>query len=569
MAKGNWKSFAVVLLIAAVIIAMAYYFGSIYHQKNLTKGDSIYTFYIAGNLIQIAKGHGLFKAIQAAVNVPKQETVLHFLSAAMLGSILPVETSIGIIINSFWYLVMAVSLTFYFWKETSDNILAILLPIPMLIAGLPLIDVYQGLSDLHVNLLGYTIGVSIVCLVMSSDFFCNSKITILAGIMLGILILGRFHSVFLISLAIAPYIIVNFFSSRERRKTMLKGLAFFLGIALLISGWWISPRLLRIIWKPINVYGVPGASIGNESKYKSAWAMIDLVTGFFFYNIAYRPLAFVLSWIGGVQIASSKKINSLFKRVNWFYIWMGISPLLVLILMRTDYQYYGWPALFGLYLSVVFPFGNKDEKTVGALNSPVFRIIFLLCLVFATIGFGLRMASTHSPTYTNKQNVIQAVDVILENATRIDEPKSVIIVGMAFYGEFNPDNLANVFLFEKNCRVDTLRFNLNSKVPDTEYCPDVIIPANFNAEISEFDYADYVIILSPDSWQTEPPIYPDRWPKWVELSKELYESDDFEPLTSTLTITPLEKVIVLKRVYNYESHGNYTNIAVNYCTTGL
>jgi hypothetical protein len=45
-------------------------------------------------------------------------------------------------------------------------------------------------------------------------------------------------------------------------------------------------------------------------------------------------------------------------------------------------------------------------------------------------------------------------------------------------------------------------------------------------------------------------MYPQYWPDWIELSKRLYTSPSFVPLTATIEINASEKILVLRRGFN-------------------
>lgn len=566
MKKKIWLSLITVIVFAVVILLFSYKMGLTYHQNNLTKGDSTYYYYFSGTVLQEAKANGILRAIMLVATYPGNNTILHYLVVAILSPILPLDTSIGVILNSIWYLFMAASLSIFFWRKTESIILSIFLPIPMLIAGLPLIDVYQGLTDLHVNLLGYTLGVSIMCFVLLSDYLHKPKPTIVAGIFLGLLMLGRIHSVALVGIALAPYVLKGlFFSSNLNKRKTFWGLAILGSVSFLISGWWIIPRLSAFLL-PFQWYGVPRGSLGIVTTYDSAWIWVNIVLGFFLYGIAYYPLALVLSWIPGTQVVSSRKIWFLLKRINWLYIWMGISPLLILILMRSDYKYYGWPALFGIYLSVIFLF-RVTEKELQPLKNPVFLGLLLVAMFGAIFGFMSRMVSTHTTIYTDKQSALQAVDAIIDDAGSSKVLRDEIRVGMAYYGSLNPGTLADVIIFDKECPASIQLISLDTKVPSLGDCQSIFLPESITQDPTEWELeimgdemitvkkafeeisseADYVIILSPASWDTTPPMYPEYWSEWVELSQQLHQSEAFHPITTSLTITHLEKIIVLAR----------------------
>lgn len=406
-----------------------------------------------------------------------------------------------------------------------------------------------------------------MCFVLLSGYLHKPKPTIVAGLFLGLLMLGRVHSVALVGFAITPYLLKGlFFTSNLNKRKTFWGLAILCSVSLLVSGWWVIPRLSAFLL-PFQWYGVPRGSLGVVTTYVSAWSWIDVVSGFFFYSIAYYPLTLVLSWIPGTQVVSSRNFWLLLKRINWIYVWMGISPLLILIMMRSDYRYYGWPALFGIYLSAIFLFRDTEQKE-KPLNNPVFRWLLIITIFGAIIGFMFRMVSTHNTIYTDKQSALQAVDAIFDDASNSKVLNAEIRVGMTYYGSLNPGTLADVIIFDKECPASIQLISLDAMVPSLGDCKSTLLPESITQDPTEWELeimgdekitvktafdalsseADYVIILSPASWETTPPMYPEYWPEWVELSQRLYQSDSFHPITSSLTITPLEKIIVLARV---------------------
>jgi hypothetical protein len=569
MTKNFWKGLLITMIFALGVIAFAYRMNLIYNQNNLTKGDSTFYFYSTGIVLQTAKSSGIANALSLAVSWLAHNTILHYLVAAILSPVLPVKTTVGVMLNSIWYLIMAASLYIFVLDKTRSVFLSFLLSIPMLIAGPPLADPYQGLADLHVNLLGYTLGVTVMCFVLLSDDFRKPWPAVLGGVFFGLLLLGRVFSAALVGIAVAPILLRGvFWVPKPERAKALRSILFFGGAVLLISGWWFLPRLISLVMYPLKfaLLNHPGRSVAVGSISSNAIIWLDVVRSFFFYTRAYYPLALVLLGIVGTEILSSRDIRLLMKRVNWLYIWMGVAPLLVLILIRSDYKYYGWPALLGLYLSIVLPF-KSTEQSIQPLKTPVFPVLLFAALACATFGFATRMYSMHTDYSTSKKSATLVAEKILNDAKRANENKTEIKVGFSYYGSLTPATLANVLLFDIGCKViwyepsppvrvqsaaDCARIHLSYEI--TQY------PLNWDQSLSgdatrtvemaleEISrQADFVVILSPESWETEPGSYPEHWPEWVELSKQLYYLEDFDVITPIWTINPPETVVVLRR----------------------
>lgn len=563
------KALIATILFSIGMLLFVYRLNLIYNQNNLTKGDSTYYFYYTGVVLQTAKNFGIIKALSLAATWPAaQYSVLHLFVAAILSPVLPLSTSMSVILNGIWYLLMAASLCLFFWDQTQSVTLSFLLPIPLLIAGPPLGDPYQGLADLHVNLLGYCLGISVICFLLRSDHLRKPGPAILAGLFLGLLLLGRAFSTALVGIAVAPIFLQGFFlGSRTERSKTLRGTILLGGTALLTAGWWLLPRLVDFLEYPFRYVGIPGGSLGVGSISETATIWAGVALSFFVYKYTNYPLALVLSWITGAQVASSRNIWPFIKRINWLYIWMGAAPLLILILMRSNYKYYGWPSFMGIYLSAVFPF-KDEEPEIQPLKSPVFQAILCIALAYATFGFATHMYTLHEATYASKEGALQVAKAILHNANRTGNHGIETTVGFAYYGDLNQGTLADVFLFDVGCPISIPITPPDIRVPSSARCQNILMPeeiiqapllwdpAYAGDKVETVDQAldaisrqaDYVIILAPEVWNTEPASYPKDWPAWIELSKRLYNQAAFHPITPTLTISPREQVIVLGRV---------------------
>ena len=294
MKTNLYKSLVITVVFALGILVFAFEMNVTYNQTHLTKGDSAYYYYKTGTVLQVAKAFGIPKALSAITSWPSEETALYYLEATILSPILPVRTFTSVILNGIWYLLMAVCLCIFFWQKTKSLWLSVLLPVPMLIAGPPLADPYQGLADLHVNLLGYTIGVSIMCLMLISDHLRKPWPTFLAGFFTGLLLLGRVYAVALVGIAMAPYVLQGiFFASNTDRKKTLLGTGIIAGLCLLIGGWWLVQHRGVVFGTFERVQNVPGAAVGVGSLRDNTVVWLNVIENFFFYNAAYYPLTFL------------------------------------------------------------------------------------------------------------------------------------------------------------------------------------------------------------------------------------------------------------------------------------
>lgn len=572
MTKNSWKGLLLTILFASGVIAFAYKMNLVYNQNQMTKGDSTFYFYSTGIILQTGKASGIMNALSLAMSDISYNTTLHYLMAAVFSPVLPVKTTVGVWLNSIWYLSMAAILYYFFWSKTSSALLSFLLSIPMLIAGPPLADPYQGLADLHVNLLGYTLGVSTMCLVLLSDDFCKPWPAIWGGVFLGLLLLGRVFSTALVGVAVAPFMLRGvLWGSKPNRAKALRGILFFGGAALLVGGWWFLPRLIPLVMYPLRfaLLNYPDRSVGVGSISDNAIIWFHVALSFFLYTRFYYPLAIVLLGIAGINIVSGSDIRSILRRVNWSYIWMGVSPFLILCLIRSDYKYYGWPALLGLYLSVVLPVRTTEHNT-QLLKSPVSQALLLVALGCAIFGFATRMYSTHATSSTSKQSAALVAKTIVDDAKQFNEDDTKTIVGLSYYGSLTPATLANVLLFDMGCEVTWYNPAPPITAQATEGCREIIMTYEITqapifwihslngnetrtveqAADAIVEQAEYAVVLAPESWdvkQGDYVNYPEYWPEWIELSKQLYYSEDFDVLTPTWKINPSESVVVLRR----------------------
>jgi hypothetical protein len=547
------------VLFSLIVLLLAFRASKLYYSENLpTFGDGVYYLAMMGETIRTSKVEGSIPAIRQFLTNERPQTALHYLTTSLLGKFLPLDYSLSVILNGIWYLVLSISLYLLFWRLSETGVLAFAFSIPLLTVTPFLSDVRYGLTDLNVNLIGYTIGGSAICWTLMSDRFRRFGPAAVAGLLLGLLTLGRIFVLGLLFPALLPVGIAGLAcgSNDERRRTGF-GMVICLVVMLAVSGWWALPKVLYLSKHYIGIYGKSGAVIGVSTYLSNFRAWRSFLSSFLLDAMGSAILVLFTWRLGAAVLKASGPVEFL-KRVNWLYLWMGLAPLAILVSLKTFFWPYGTLSFFGIYLALMFPVGPHSGETDSLLKYPPFRWSMLAVGVFLACVFLRFMFLSHGQQHTSKVNAMKAVEAILADAaaTNINE----VDIELTTHGNMGIGNLCNLLIFDTCCSVSSGFIDL---APSTEgmQCPQVRILSPFrhymlartNAsgrreeEIISGAYddvvreADYFIIMGPH-YITH---HPDKMN--VELTKRLLESEDFQQITGALKITDREDIMVLAR----------------------
>ncbi|HWP46795.1 MAG TPA: hypothetical protein VNM22_06495 [Candidatus Limnocylindrales bacterium] len=563
--RSQWIVFLSISTIALLVITFSMVMNQQFYKTHLSFSDGMGIYFSVGRTIQIAKTQGTLQALNFAVN--SSMYILHQIMAALLGPLLNLSMSVGPLFNGIWYLAMSVSLGLLFWDRTHSIVLSILLSIPPMIYISPVATAYEGLTNMNVDFLSYVLSVSTICYLLLSDNLSKSWATILAGVFWGLLVLGRIPTAILLGIMVMPLFIKGLIY-HSTRSVVFRGLLILGTTVLMVSGWWLIFSLYEFIKFFFFWYGHPLGSMGNLSPARLPFLWKGFIRELIGNNIPYIGMTLWLSWIPGSVIIKGVNGISLLKQLNWIYIWMGISPLLILMLLHTENLPYAFPAYMGFYLTLLFPFKqNPRERSI--LQSKSYRMGLMLMIIIASFWFVITMYKQHTTPSFSKQTTLQITQSILDDIyhQQADKDKQEFQISITYWGTLNRYSLANVFLFDKNQSVRMIGKQSESNLFKPSRPPilhihsavawldasdsDETHKAYLNKIVEEVEnQSDYVIILSRESWNPKGS-YPfsQFWSQWVKLSEQLLNSNRFHTLTLPLRITDSEWVVVLARSF--------------------
>lgn len=549
------RALAIVLGCSLLTVLWAARWQRAYYQEHLVPGDGAGTYYLVGLTLQQVRAEGSLAALRFAMR--SHLYALHQAVAALLAPILPLDLSVGPLLNGVWHVGMSLSVCWLFLEYTRSPISALLLSLPPTLLPSLLASPHEGLTNLHTATLSYTLGTTLICLILLSERLTRPLPTLLAGIWCGLILVGRYPTAALLAVMLAP-LIGSILVISVRQPRAARGIAVFALAGCLSSGWWLAEHGAEIVRYFLDWYGHPRGAIGQLP-----WSRLpSLIKGYVRELGGGSPgYALTLGAFLALSLADARggEEPPSLRRINWPFAWMAASPLLVVILLRTENLSYALPAPFGFYLFAVRPL--RGARPLWSRIAAPHRLVAVAAVVLVATSFARRMAGSHGARSAERTGARHVAREIARHA----EGRSLLAsrgvnVATTYWGALNPYSLANVFLFDLGYPVEVARERSGPSRPRAVVIRSAILwqdavvesaaPATSAVEAMSalVESADYAVVLDRSASHPSARVpFPASWPLWTLLGQRLRDSPVMVPLIETVPITQAEQVVVLAR----------------------
>ncbi len=550
--SGKWLGLALVVLFCASILVTAFRASDRYYGKNMVLTDTSYFLMSVGILLQGRDDFDWRHVLHEPTPLHSSDHgtdvyVLHNLTAWLLKAVLPLRPCLAVVLNGLWFTGMAVSVYWLFWQRTRIWRVAALVTASFLVASPFLPTIRLGLTSLDPSLHAFMIGTSVLCWVLLSESFRKRGASIVVGLLLGCLVLARVYTLGIVLPAMLPFVVASLSTrSRSELRASLLGGTLAISTMLAVSGWWLLPRLGVLLSYPTQFKSA--GVLARTSLPETAVAWLHFGRDVFSDNL---PVLCVLSWIFASQLLSSER--GLFRRFNWSHLWVAVCPPIVLTWLGTTFEPYGALAIFGLYLTLLFPFRSSEP---ASLRHPNFAVALSAATALAAFTFFSSLIEAHSVVAVDKRPLAAAIESIRQDAVHTHRQR--VTVGLVQWGILHDASLVDALIFDAGIRIATPGYPaephgswelvvnpmvLDNWVWDRRVRGDkVMTPELWASQLTQA--ADYVIVLAADSTQRH---RGGRWLPWVQTSRLLLESSAFAPISRPLKIPSDGKVLVLAR----------------------
>jgi hypothetical protein len=538
---GKWLGLALVVVFGVVLLVTALRASERYYSQHLVATDTSYFLMSVGLLLQ---GRHDFDTLHVlAAPAPRLSSdhatevyVLHNVMAWLLRGVLPMRPSAMVVLNSPWFLAMGASMYWLLWDRTKAWWLSALVAAAYLLANPYLSTVQFGLTSLDPNLHAYMIGSSALAWVLLSRSFRNRAASIIAGIFLGLLVLARVYTLGIVLPAMLPFVVRSLWTrSRPELRASLVGGGLAIAALIAVCGWWLFPHLALLRFYPVQFKSAGVLSRTDLSATALAW--LKHLAHFLRVNL---PVLCVLAAVPVGALLRDRR--RLIQRARWDHLWLVVAPLAILSFLGTGFAPYGTLALFGVFLTLLFP---CEPPSLAILRHWAFA---------GALGAGtaLRAYSTVSSLIEehassgNKKDwraVDAALDAIRGHAA--ETGRSRVTVGLVHWGAVHDASLIDAMVFDAGFRVATPTYPAEPRpgaplivdplmvdlwVWDRRlYGDQVMTPERYAQRMT--DSADYVIVLAAGKDQRR---RRGRWLPWVRTSRLLLASPAFARITGPL-----------------------------------
>jgi hypothetical protein len=440
------------LLLAAVVLADAAHESARFYDRNVPSGDSLYLSAYTGSILQYAQAKGVWAGLRLVQRQRGDFYRLNDLTTVLLSPLLPFNHTFAVYVNGVWFMAMAVCLYLLMKERVGSAGVALLLVVPFLSAAPPLASNPGGLTDFNVNLLGYTLGTAVLCCLLLSDNLSRIWPCVWAGVFLGLLALGRVFAVGPVGLAAGPWALwVLVKRGRGHRARAVWCLMALLAAFLAVSGWFLVPRLSYFYGYFTMDYGAPSAK-GRASLADGLRVWGHLVAQTWLPSSRYLALVsfFAASALWEVSPRLRARAGALWKDVSWSYVWFGVAPILTMLLLKSNHKPYGWPATFGLWLFLIFPWRSQEEDAARLQKRSVV-LALLVASALAVSGFFRIMAENHRDVTAPRKPIRRIASAILDDSKR--EGKTEVTLGLSHHIFTELGSLTSVLMFDRKCVV--------------------------------------------------------------------------------------------------------------------
>jgi hypothetical protein len=455
--------------------------------------------------------------------------------------------SAAVILNGLWFVAMAISVYLLIWDRTKAWRVSALVAVSYLVANPYLTTVLFGLTSLDPNLHAFMIGTSALAWVLLSRSFRDRRASIVAGVFLGCLALARAYSLGIVLPAMLPFVVMSLWTrSRSELHASLVGGALAIFAMIVVSGWWLFPHLglLQLYTTQFNAAGV----LGRTDLAATALAWCKITKQFLSSNL---PVLCVLTLAHADRLRSGGR--GLLKAARWSHLWLAVSPFMILSYLGVSFGPYGALALFGFYMTLLFPFSGAKP---GILQRGVFVAALAAATAVNAFGAFSSIVEAHGAVPYDKRPLTSAIESIRKHAARTGRKR--VTVGLVHWGILHDASLIDALIFDAGIRVATPSYPLTPRagsplvvdpmaldcwVWDRRVHGDrAMTPELWASKITQA--ADYVIVLAADSRQSG---QAGLWPLWVDASRLLLQSPAFTAIAGPFDIAEDGTVLVLAR----------------------
>jgi hypothetical protein len=555
---GKWLGLALVVSFGVGILVTALHASERYYDRRLVATDTSYFLMSVGLLLQGRHDFDTLHVLATPTPLLSSDHgtevyVLHNLMTWILRAVLPLRPSAAVLLNSPWFLAMGASVYWLLWDRTKAWWLSALAAAAYLLANPYLSTPEFGLTSLDPNLHGYMIGSSALAWVLLSRSFRNRGASIVAGVFLGLLVLARVYTLGIVVPAMLPFVVRSVWTrSRPELRASLVGGGLAIAALLVVCGWWLFPNLALLRFYPVQFKSAGVLSRTDFSATALAWSHT-------FFSTFLRPNLPVLCVLAAVPVGAlvsglRSGERRFAQRARWSYIWLILAPLAILSFLGTQFGPYGTLALFGVYLTLLFPF---EPPSLAILRHWAFAGALAAATAFRAFGMVSSIVEAHTSS-RNKDR--RAVDAALEAIGRhaAEAGQSRIKVGLVHWGVVHDASLIDAMIFNAGFRVATPTYPAEPR-PGTPliveplmidvwvwdrrmHGDEAMTPERWAQTMTES--ADYVIVLAADASQRR---RRRRWIPWVQTSRLLLHSPVFERITEPLPSNDGPLVVLARR----------------------
>lgn len=540
LVAGFFPGFVVVSLFCLGLLWTAFRASDNYYSRHLVATDTSY--YLAGPALLVSgkEDFALRRVLNHPAPLPASDSgtlvyVLQTLTAWHLRYFLPLRPSMAVVLNGVWFMAMAYSVYALVWSRIRRWSTAAIVTVAYVVANPFLPTITYGITAMDPNLVGYMLGTCVLCWTVLSEHFERLVPSLLVGLFLGLLCLGRIYTLGVVLPAMLPYV-VSCFWRRSGREMLISVQGGFLALcmAFAVSGWFVRGNWKTLLAYPTQ-YGAAGV-LNHSALSDGIWTWLRFPRYVLAENLT---LICVLSWPLAASFVARQRSLRYF---NWSALWATLVPLLVLAKMGTTFQPYGAVCLFGVFVVLLFPFARPDP---GLLYSGRFAAVLSMGCAFSCWAFFGHLRSTHDAPNDNKQTTVTALETMRDDA--LAEGRKRVTLGLVHWGRLHDAALVDALLFDLGVRVAMPDFQPRKR-PTTPLIVDTlgtdpwawdpkvagaaaITPAAW-ADLIIRD-ADYVLVLAGDRKQER---REGLWPNWVEASDLIVKSGVFRRLGSTFRV---------------------------------
>ncbi|HCF30358.1 MAG TPA: hypothetical protein DEV81_24885 [Cyanobacteria bacterium UBA11049] len=454
--------------------------------------------------METARRDGLWDSLKQAVLSGPSTSILPFIEAAFLGLFFEPARAIGVWLQTIWLGALGLSIFFYFRKFNGSNLwLAIAFTLPFL--GIAAIWQYNGgLSDFRMDLHLYLLmGTSFIWFLAT---YCTDKLYpwLICGAFIGLTCLARTYAPAYYLITLVPLVAIRFIKPEKiSRLTLAKNYLFLILTAVLVCGWCYIAIFNQVYQYYFFNPADPQAHLPLHRSIKHVFLTIR--------NIGWFPIVFVAALLPFNVKYFFKQHNafSFWKRINWKVLWLGLAPVLFLVVHGAGLNpYVSMPAVLGLILFAIHPFKVQVHDVYQSFQTSYIKFLIPLLAITLFCVAAIQSVQLHlnatggrarwlelNNAMPPSQEILKAIidDANLHNSSPTNFTTSYLSV-------INDETLQNIFIFDidlKRKHIDPGLFNRLSKtsvfykVSDGEWSN---IPGN-----SDQDKVDYLVQTANES----------------------------------------------------------------------